>query len=100
MLSRYVSDMSAIEKEKINITGVSKRFISRGKGHPRARKYPYVYGYTDSGKLVSWRIPSYMVPFYKLKVKKVRRMVCTKCFAKFHVIEETGDVRCPVCGIE
>lgn len=100
VLGQNVRDMSVFSKEEIVITGVSYRFISGGKKHPRAKKYPYVYGYTDSGQLRSWRIPSYLVPIFKLKIKKVRLMACPKCFAKFKVIEkEKGEeIRCPVCS--
>jgi len=86
-------------KEEINITGVSYRFVSGGKKHPRAKRYPYVYGYTDTGRLVSWRIRSYMVPFFKLQCKKVTRHRCAKCLSLYMVFGDPKDTGCPVCAM-
>ena len=74
------------------VIGVYRRYNSstKSKNHPRAKKHWYVFYYDDFFVLHTKRISFFMVPYYKIQVKKRRVFVCLDCNTKFLALIKKG----------
>lgn len=76
------------------IIGVCKRYnhSTKSKNHPRAKKHWYIFYYDDDDPYLihTKRISVFMVPYYKLQVKKKRQFYCFICETTFTDLVKKG----------
>jgi len=74
------------------IIGVVKRYNSstKSKNHPRAKKHWYIFYYDDDFTIHTRRISIFLVPYYKIQVRKRRQFVCNSCDTKFMALVKRG----------
>ena len=74
------------------VIGVCRRYnhSTKSKNHPRAKKHWYIFYYDDFFVLHTKRISVFMVPYYKLRVRKRRRFVCLECSVVYVALVRKG----------
>jgi len=67
------------------VIGVYKRYnhSTKSKNHPRAKKHWYAFFYNALLGFYTKRISIFMVPYYKIQVKKKIRFYCFSCDTTF-----------------
>ena len=83
------------------VIGVYRRYnhSTKSKNHPRAKKHWYIFYYDDDFVIHTRRISVFLVPYYKVQVKKRRQFYCFSCSLKFMAFVSlyfsTKFVHCP-----
>ena len=80
------------------VIGVHKRYnhSTKSKNHPRAKKHWYAFFYEALVGFYTKRISVFLVPYYKIQVKKKKKFYCFSCNTTFtdHVRKRTNFVHC------
>jgi len=81
------------------VIGVYKRYnhSTKSKNHPRAKRNWYLFFYDEDLRLRTKKISVWLVPYYKIKIRKRKTFVCLNCGTKFLGLVRFGTkfVPCP-----